>query len=715
MNVTRTSRFVTTAASSLALRAGASLTLCAGLAFQLAAQQPAAPAAGQAGQAGQRPRGVPANAVPVAKLEVTPPALTIMAGDVTPITVTAYDSNGTVLTDAQVRVSGPRAALAVSRATPVTVKGLTAGRYELVATAFGGMANGQMQTTTLRIPVTVEWPVVTSLRIEAEPGRLYTNVALAHRARALHDNGSERKNAAVIWKSSNPEVASVDRFGTVTGLKPGTATITAEAEGKSASVSYTVATNPVASLTIDNKETSLRTGDVIKLAATAKRANGQTVADVPITWSYTYTPDDTTAAPGGPGIVDHGLFAANAPGRFTLLATAGNIVARKVVDVAPRDVRRRITIQGRGTIRNAHTSDLWPWTGKDGRDYVIVGTWGADGYAMIFDITNMANPVKTDSVRVDARTINDVTISPDGRYGVLSREGASNRVNGVVILDLANPAHPKIASTFDQELTGGVHNMFATNDHLFAVSGGQKYVIIDVKDIYKPKYVSEYRHPNARIHDLWVRDGIAYSAQGGVGAIAVDVGNGKYGGTIESPKLIATFPINSGHEIYPYYQKSTGKTYLFLGDEVMNRSGKVWEGTGYRLSGADGKPPKGEIAQSSGGYTHIVDFTDPKNPREVAKYHLEDYGSHDIIVEDDVLYQAYYDGGVRIVDVSGELLGNLADQKREIAVFKSYDPEGYTPNAPFVMNAMPWKGHILFTDFNSGLWAAKLEPKTLTP
>jgi hypothetical protein len=27
------------------------------------------------------------------------------------------------------------------------------------------------------------------------------------------------------------------------------------------------------------------------------------------------------------------------------------------------------------------------------------------------------------------------------------------------------------------------------------------------------------------------------------------------------------------------------------------------------------------------------------------------------------------------------------------------------------MNAMPWKGHILFTDFNSGLWAAKLEPK----
>ena len=80
-----------------------------------------------------------------------------------------------------------------------------------------------------------------------------------------------------------------------------------------------------------------------------------------------------------------------------------------------------------------------------------------------------------------------------------------------------------------------------------------------------------------------------------------------------------------------------------------------------------------------------------------------------------MLYQAYYDGGIRVVDVSGELMGNLYDQGREIAVFKPYDPKGFTANAPFVMNAMPWKGNVLFTDFNSGLWAAKLEPKRIVP
>ncbi len=141
--------------------------------------------------------------------------------------------------------------------------------------------------------------------------------------------------------------------------------------------------------------------------------------------------------------------------------------------------------------------------------------------------------------------------------------------------------------------------------------------------------------------------------------MVVDVGNGKYGGTIEKPKLITRSRSTAATRSIPYFQKSTGKVYLFIGDEEMNRRGRVWEGTNYSLSAPGGGPPTGGIAQTSGGYTHIVDFTDPMNPRKVGRYHLEDYGSHDIIVEDDILYQAYYDGGVRVVDVSGELLGNL--------------------------------------------------------
>ena len=643
----------------------------------------------------------------VAKLVAEPARVTMKAGQSLPFKVTAYDAQGKEIPDAAVRVGGPRMALQFSDGE---VKAFRAGSYTAVATAFSNDRGAP--TVTLEIPVLVTWPELRKLTVTADQGALYTGVMLPHTAKGFHDDGSERADLATTWRSSDASVAKVDRFGNVTALKPGTVTISAEAEGITTQKQYTVTANPVASIEVDLKETTINTGDVVHLKATAKRANGATVDDARIDWSFIYTPDDTTAAPGGPGIIDNRLFAANAPGHFTLVAQSGGVVARTVIDVKPRDVRRRISITGRGVVNTTATSDLWPWTGKDGRDYCLVGTWGGDGYGLVFDITDMNNIVKTDSIKIDARTINDVTVSPDGRYGVLTREGASNRVNGVVILDLATPAHPKVAAVFNEDLTGGVHNAFATNDYLYAISGGQKYVIIDVKDIYKPRKVGEYQHPNARIHDLWVNDGIAYSAQGGVGAVIVDVGNGKYGGTPEKPKLINVFRINSGHEIFPYFQKSTGKTYLFLGDEEMNRAGRVWEGTNYRATlGA-----AGGVAQTSGGYVHIVDATDPMNMRKVGRYHLEDYGAHDIIIEDDVLYQAYYDGGVRIVDVSGELLGNLAEQRREIAVFKPFDPKGLTANASFVMNAMPWKGKILFTDFNSGLWAAKLEPKpAVTP
>ncbi len=646
---------------------------------------------------------------PVAKLVAEPARVTVKAGETTPLKVTAYDAQGNAIPNARVFVNGPLMALTVGEGT---IKGLKAGSFTAVAVAQGAP---NAQPVTLEIPVLITWPALTKLEIVPEPGRLYVGVMLAHSARGSHADGSARPGLTAIWRSTDASVATVDRFGNVTALKPGSAAISAEAEGVSAQQRYTIAANPVTSLELGIKETTVRTGDVVRLTATAKRTNGAAVADAKIAWSYIYTPDDTTAAPGGPAIIDHvidrDVFTANAPGRFTLVAQSGAVTARTVIDVKPRDVRRRITVTGRGSINRTHTSDLWPWTGKDGRDYALVGTWGGDGYGMIFDISDLNNPVKTDSIQVDARTINDVTVSPDGRYGVMTKEGAANRVNGVVILDLATPAHPKVASVFSEDLTGGVHNVFATNDYLFAISGGQKYIIIDMKDITKPRKVGEYKHPNAYIHDLWVNDGIAYSAQWPAGAVVVDVGNGKYGGTVEKPKLINTFPINSGHEIFPYFQKSTGKTYLFLGDEEMSRQGRVWEGTNYFSA----MTTPGGIAQTSGGYTHIVDFTDPMNPKKVGRYHLEDYGSHDIIVENDVLYQAYYDGGVRVVDVSGELLGNIAEQRREIAVFKSYDPKGFTANAPFVMNAMPWKGHVLFTDFNSGLWAAKLEPKTVTP
>ena len=111
------------------------------------------------------------------------------------------------------------------------------------------------------------------------------------------------------------------------------------------------------------------------------------------------------------------------------------------------------------------------------------------------------------------------------------------------------------------------------------------------------------------------------------------------------------------------------------------------------------------------GYLHVIDFTDPENPIDIARYEVPEAGTHNMWVENDVLYQAYYKAGLRVLDISGELMGDLMAQGREIAIYKPQDPGGFLPNQVSVWGGQPHKGHVFFSDMNSGLWAAKVMPR----
>ena len=82
-------------------------------------------------------------------------------------------------------------------------------------------------------------------------------------------------------------------------------------------------------------------------------------------------------------------------------------------------------------------------------------------------------------------------------------------------------------------------------------------------------------------------------------------------------------------------------------------------------------------------------------------------------VEDDVMYIGAYEGGVRAVDVSGELRGSLTAQGREIDAVWTGHPEGFRPNLPMAWGAQPHNGVVYTTDINSGLWVTRLTPRIL--
>ncbi|MCZ6917731.1 MAG: Ig-like domain-containing protein [Gemmatimonadetes bacterium] len=648
-------------------------------------------------------------ALAVTRLEASPSPVVVTQGERTPVSLTAYDADGNVV-DVPIRVAG---AFRGIRFEDGFLVGVAAGEYQVFATV-ALPPDTDRAPPMVRIAVTVNWPGVTSIDIMPEPGTLYAGTTLLHEATARHADGSARPGATVQWRSSDPDVATVDQYGYVTAAAAGSVRISATFENVTSSMNYEAMVFPAVRLEITGGAEVVRTGDVQSFAAVARDAEGLIFGDVPVVWTLAYKPAEGVIAPSAPGQLDGGRMVADVPGVYTVMATAGPLTATRRFTVEPRDVVQRLDVVGHGRQTTHYTSDLWVFEGLDGRDYALTGARQAQTHGFVWDVTDPSNIFKTDSIQVDARSLNDVKVSPDARYAVISREGASNRRNGVVILDLADPAHPTIASAYDEGLTGGVHNVFATNDYLFALSGGDKYVILDVRDIYNPKYVSEYNHPDSRIHDVWVHDGIAYSAEWGTGVVMVDVGNGRWGGSIENPVLITAYPLPSGqtHAIFPYVSQSTGKFYLFAGDEIVSRRGLAWEGNGPdHRQPYDPETGRGGYPRATSGYIQVIDLTDPEDPQMVARYEVPEYGTHNIWVEDDILYQAYYEGGMRLVDVSGELMGNLYTQGREIAVFKANDPLGWIPNAPAAWGVQPFKGHIFFSDISSGLWSVKLQPR----
>ncbi len=649
------------------------------------------------------------------RLEARPERVQVVQGESAALEIVAVDAAGAPIPGAAIRVVAARGAL---RWADDQVEGLEAGLHQVFAT----LARDGQEPLTLEVPVTVDYPAIASVEVAAaDDGRLYAGTTLRLDAVARHGDGSVRPEMRFEWSSSDPAVASVDPFGSVTAHSPGSVSIEAQAEGVEGAMPFSVEAFPATALRLEGGPSSAdatRTGDVVRWTAVATDASGRTIDDLPVSWTQSLEVADTTFTGGAAGgQIRDGAFVADVPGLYTVVASAGPLTARTSIRAEPRDVVRELEVVGHGLTQNYRTTDLWVFEGQNGRDYALTGSKVADGHTFLFDVTDPANPVKVDSLQVNGRTVNDVKVSPDGRYAAISREGASDRRNGVVLVDLAHLPELRVASTFDEGLTGGVHNMFATDDYLFALSNGDKYMILDVTDIYAPTYVSEYDHPNSRIHDVWVYDGIAYSAEWGTGIVVVDVGNGRWGGSIDDPVYVTSFPLPTGatHAIFPYYSESAGKMYLFAGDEIMNRSGLAWAGyprsMGSYSSQYDPETGLGGIPLTTTGYIQVIDFTDPESPEMVARYEVSEFGTHNFWIEDDVLYAAYYEGGVRTVDVSGELMGNLYTQGREMAVFKSAHPEGYTANATMVWGAQPFKGHIFFSDTNSGLWSVRLLPK----
>ena len=636
-------------------------------------------------------------------IQVEPSQVTLAVGEKTTLVATVRDADGDLVSDPTILFySRSRRSVSVSRSGEVEAH--RAGEFTLIALVPKDPEDtGRRPDAAARveITVTVPQPPIEAVAFVTVPPKFYVGTRPQVQAEATDAMGVARHDVAVAYASGDVAIAEVDRHGFLTLSAPGRVELSVRAGEAVDTVTVKVEPSPITALELLSSAETARTGQVVRLTAIAKDARGLAVRGVPVQLGVAGTTAPTIIAAGAAAFVSSdGRFVAERSGTYTVVASTGSHSSTATIEVERRDVQREVELVGRGRVVDRHSSDLWIWEGTDGHDYAITGTWGSDGRSYVWDVTDPSKIEKLQEIKVDARTVNDVKVSEDGEIAVISREGASDRKNGIVILGVGNPREGvPILSEFTDRLTGGVHNVFISEDHVFALSAGRRYDVLNIADPRNPRRVSEFElaTPGHSVHDVWVSGGVAFSSNWADGVVAVDVGGGGRGGTPEQPVELGRYAYPSGwnHAAFPYKSQSTGTFYLFAGDESFPY----------------GDLNRGKVPTRAAGWIHIIDWSDWDNPREVARYQVPEAGSHNLWVEDDMLYVGFYNAGLRVVDVSGELMGDLYAQGREIAMFVPYDPNGFIANAPFVWGPQPYKGHIFFTDWNSGLWAVRLRAK----
>lgn len=176
--------------------------------------------------------------VPVARLEITPATMSLLEGQIGALSATAYGANGAILEGRAVTWRSSDVSVATINANG-DVTAVRAGAVAMTAETEGKTATGEV--TVRSVPVANV--SVSPLSPDLETGDVFSVTAVVRDAA-----GRVLSGRAITWSTSNAAVATIAPNGQVIVRGPGTVTITATSEGRTASVTGVADAPPTASL-----------------------------------------------------------------------------------------------------------------------------------------------------------------------------------------------------------------------------------------------------------------------------------------------------------------------------------------------------------------------------------------------------------------------------------------------------------------------------------
>ena len=274
---------------------------------------------------------------PVARVIATLPDSSLLEGQVTQATATAYDANNRPITGATVAWQSSNPAIATVTSTG-RVTALVAGSVSIVA-----LSGGQ----TGSIPTSVASRAPSSVSITPATPSVMINGTAQLTGKVLDQNGQPITGPVIAWSVSNSSIAGISQTGLLTGKVQGVVNVTAASGTLATTVLATVGVVPVATVTISPGTASVTEGDSAAFVATTLDAQGVTLAGRVVTW--------TSSNPAAATIDAAGVASSIAAGSTTVTATAEGKSASVTLSVLPANALpiASITVTLNSTTLNA--------------------------------------------------------------------------------------------------------------------------------------------------------------------------------------------------------------------------------------------------------------------------------------------------------------------------------------------------------------------------
>lgn len=187
---------------------------------------------------------------------------------------------------------------------------------------------------------------------------------------------------------------------------------------------------------------------------------------------------------------------------------------------------------------------------------------------------------------------------------------------GLMILDISNPAHPQYVSVLDC-VAEGTSDVCAAGDYVYLAAGAQPLRMVNVADPAVPALVAELEVGNRFVNALYAEGDSVYLSHGQVGlgrAVVSSPESPVYGGIYLDVDAWGRMQIagNLG-----YVSTLTGLQIV----DLSHRSDPVLKGSVDLGARAEGVAVQGDFAYlPMGDGLHVIDVSDPDHPVEGGLY-----------------------------------------------------------------------------------------------